>query len=368
MLSSPTGPTCAGLEYPRSVRSVLSIDEREYLSRLYFHVLRPASRRQPGLTYFRLLSHLARTKDEQAWAILRRLQRTIRSMFGQEFELVNDFFSFRSPTSRMFQDWHQDGEFWLTANGEPAFSCSGFNLWILLDHRRMNYSFDVIDTGRYMPMYMALYRAARVARRARNASDHATLLNTPDAVFGSSANQKRKALLHPLSLARIARRSGAGRKPWVNIPLEAGDALILRQVEIHRTDARQPDPDQWRLALGFKVMRRGTVVRRGDLQSPFGMDSLSVRAHWPGLLPDFTVGRPLPMVYNKTAVDVVKPARMSAQGVWALFQAAGMLLCPEALCVDSGRNPLIFIFPVMVVLLIFAIRHKPHASKERACW
>ena len=50
----------------------------------------------------------------------------------------------------------QDGEFWLTADeAAPAASCSGFNLWILLDHVRMNYSFDVFDVDKSRPLYAA---------------------------------------------------------------------------------------------------------------------------------------------------------------------------------------------------------------------
>jgi hypothetical protein len=50
----------------------------------------------------------------------------------------------------------QDGEFWLTADeAAPAASCSGFNLWILLDHVRMNYSFDLFDVDKSRPLYAA---------------------------------------------------------------------------------------------------------------------------------------------------------------------------------------------------------------------
>ncbi len=50
----------------------------------------------------------------------------------------------------------QDGEFWLTADeAAPSASCSGFNLWILLDHVRMNYSFDVFDVDKSRPLYAA---------------------------------------------------------------------------------------------------------------------------------------------------------------------------------------------------------------------
>jgi hypothetical protein len=124
-------------------------------------------------------------------------------------------------------------------------------------------------------------------------------------------------------------------------------------VEIHRTDAREPEPDQWRLALGFKVMRRRSVLRRGDLQSPFGRDSLSVRAQWPDLLPEFSLGHPLPLVYNRTTIDRLDRAKVSVQGLWTLAEAGGRIFCPEALCAPRGHNPLLFILPTMCILLIY---------------
>ena len=44
-----------------------------------------------------------------------------------------------------------------------------------------------------------------------------------------------------------------------NIPLRVGDALVLRQYEVHRTDRAPLEPWQMRLAIGFKLMRPGVV-------------------------------------------------------------------------------------------------------------
>ena len=38
------------------------------------------------------------------------------------------------------------------------------------------------------------------------------------------------------------------------VPLDVGDALVVKQVELHRTDDHPLQPEQWRLALGFKLL------------------------------------------------------------------------------------------------------------------
>jgi len=118
------------------LRGVLSPSDRRHLSRLYLERVRPTG---SPLIYYHLLTHLARHKDARAWAILERVRRVVRRRFGASFVVVNDFFSYRARGVALFQGWHQDGEFWLTADGSSA-ACSGLNLWILLDHRGMNRS------------------------------------------------------------------------------------------------------------------------------------------------------------------------------------------------------------------------------------
>ena len=71
--------------------------------------------RSPYLTYYNLLVHLARgpttgtteRRDARVWGILEAIERRIADEFGPGFVLVNDFFSFRAPSVRMFQNWHQ---------------------------------------------------------------------------------------------------------------------------------------------------------------------------------------------------------------------------------------------------------------------
>ena len=132
-------PACAALGYPRSLRRVLpDAADREHLKRLYFEHVRGRSPyptgaplhanahhgvlaspqvrgRSPYLTYYNLLVHLARgpttgtteRRDARVWSILETIERRIGAEFGPGFVLVNDFFSFRAPSVRMFQNWHQ---------------------------------------------------------------------------------------------------------------------------------------------------------------------------------------------------------------------------------------------------------------------
>ena len=58
-------------------------------------------------------------------------------------------------------------------------------------------------------------------------------------------------------------RPPPGRRHEVSrVPLDRGDALVLRQVEIHRTDRMRVRPGEWRLGIGFKVLAASPLVRR----------------------------------------------------------------------------------------------------------
>ncbi|KOO32021.1 ATP-dependent RNA helicase ddx1, partial [Chrysochromulina tobinii] len=91
----------------------------------------------------------------------------------------------------------------------------------------------------------------------------------------------------------------------IKVPLQSGDALVLKQVEIHRTDSHALQPDQWRLAIGFKVLQQRPVHRAAVEDSPFGHDTTRVRRRYPGLVPDFSLGRPFPTVYNRSAIEAL---------------------------------------------------------------
>lgn len=267
---------CATLAHPRALRGVIDEAEREHLTRIYFDRVHDRS----SLTYYNLLGHLAREKaDGASWDIVERIGARVRAELGEGYTLINDFFSYRAQGLRLFPSWHQDGEYWLADDGTaPAgMACGGFNLWVLLAHERMNYSFDVLEVESNKWMYDALY---------------ARQYGLPDASHAPPRPLYRPAEFAQLSRARGLRAfvdAAEPRSPRVtNVPLEAGDALLLRQVELHRTDTHELPPDQWRLALGFMVRRsvewrgttrRGAAWRGARVATDLARELLSRRSH-----------------------------------------------------------------------------------------
>lgn len=181
---------------------------------------------------------------------LARVQSRISAEFGGRFIIVSDFYSWRTQGVVPFQRWHQDGAFWTTE------SCgSGFNLWLVLaSGGGHNHSFDVIrNDGANRLWYQRLHRHLA---RGLGGGNLSAVLQLP----------KRIAALGPGAAGGAAGSSlttAGTREPEVsNLPLEAGEALVLRQEEVHQSDQRDLPRQQWRLALGFKVMERGPIARR----------------------------------------------------------------------------------------------------------
>ena len=295
---SSTLPSCPSVHYPRSLRNVLPDPaDRAHLSKIYFEKVAP----NPSLTYYNLLHHLAESKsDTRAWKALEAVRSAVRSQFGDSFELLNDFYSFRSHHKRIFPNWHQDIEFWLTGS-----SCDGFNAWVLLDHERMNYSFDLYDVQSNRQMYDALYRRRFGAAGANyttskplfSPSEYVRRSPGPGGFVAEPGHGKRRG-------ASASSRSSSLGGAYGRVPLEKGDALIVRQVEIHRTDMHEIDTRQWRLAIGFKVVRKDlTLLKRPTASSPFGYDYEKCRSKYPGLIPALATGRPLVAAYNRTALQ-----------------------------------------------------------------
>lgn len=314
--------SCPSADYPRSLRDVLPDPaDRQHLTRIYFE--RVHAGKSPYV-YYNLLQHLASSQaDERTWTVLRKVRARVAEVFGDGFDIINDFYSFRSQSKRIFQNWHQDIEFWLTGA-----SCSGFNLWVLLDHERMNYSFDVYDVHANRDNYDKLYTSrfgsanltttrplfspAEFERRSQHGGSFAFETRMPlrrarPTARGAAANahshRGRSAAsvaghaARPGSAGHAARRSSAALPStarYTNVPLEVGDALVVRQVEIHRTDTHVVDSRQWRLALGFKILPRDRpIVREVTRSSPFGYDYSIMKTRWPALLPPLSVGRSL---------------------------------------------------------------------------
>ena len=168
--------------------------------------------------------------------------------------MVNDFFSFRSaaPSDVLFPQWHQDYEFWLTGDDCAA----NFNVWVLLDHRDLNHSFDVYEVERNRWLYDRLHaKAGDGGGQTHGAQTH-------------GAN--RSAAPPPTAMVPVSFFRAHGHSPLLPVgeppaglshdvsrrPLRRGEALVLRQREVHRTDLIKLRPQQWRLAIGFKVLER----------------------------------------------------------------------------------------------------------------
>mmetsp|Transcript_36699 Transcript_36699/g.91449 ORF Transcript_36699/g.91449 Transcript_36699/m.91449 type:complete len:365 (+) Transcript_36699:92-1186(+) len=288
---------CTALSYPRTLRGVLDDGERAHLTKFFFERVRGG---RSSLTYYHLLRHLASEQDEAGWRIVQRVAERVRVELGEGFTLLNDFFSLRTPGLRLFPSWHQDGEFWIGDDGSSADACTGFNLWILLDHVGMNYSFDVLEVERNAWAYDDLYARQYGLSDGRLAPPRPLFSPGEFATLSRKGSNSLRGFFKP-GEQRVSRLEST------NVPLESGDALLLRQVEMHRTDTRPLQPGEWRLALGFKVLRSRVLLREQNPNSPFGDDSSQVRLSWPGLLPDFTKGETVPFVYNQTRLRLLDP-------------------------------------------------------------
>ena len=238
------------------------------------------------------------------------MREAIARAFGRgRFVVINDFYSYLAPGSRLFPNWHQDYEFWLTG-GER---CANFNLWVLLDHAHANHSFDLYEypTERdrrndwfYGQLY-ATVGAATAAPRNRSAAPgprkappEEPVPMVPRSFFSAHGLRERLPVGTPPAGAPPPRVS--------RVPLRRGEGLVLRQLEVHRTDRRALRAGAWRLAIGFKLLERTPLRRLPLFASPFTGDYATMRALWPGLLPALATGRPFPDVYDDNALRAYK--------------------------------------------------------------
>ena len=235
------------MEYPRSVTGVFNESDTAYLEQLFFSKLVEYS----GV-YYKLWRHLNETRDPTTKHIMAKLDRFIEQTFGPGYVVVNDFFSYRDHNFKQFPDPHQDSIFWMV----DTHDCAGFNLWVLLNHCQYNTSFEVFDVASNPELYEGID-------------------------FHSDPYKQRK-----LWKRRVRNARGSF------VPLTIGGALVVRQPEVHRTDITEINEQQWRLALGFKVMRVGTI------QAHFGRTALGRDETFDAItmddwLPSWDVGAPV---------------------------------------------------------------------------
>lgn len=276
---------CPATSYPRSLEAVISGEDAKMLSSLYFERIR----QQHKLKYYGLLHELALMREEDyqgTMSILDRIHRRIQDSFGPHFVIINDFYSLRSASSQMFPDLHMDYDFW------NVDSCRGFNLWVLLDFAGgMNKSFDIYDINLNKAMYEKMYGIAD--RQARQRNSHQRRRDV-SGVSGGSNSTRGLPYLPATFFRELRERGGVDgvRGTISNIPLKPGDALIVRQPEVHRTDRQALSPNQWRLALGFKVLHRSPIVQSRTEFGPVSQDLAQIQLRFPGLVPIVQPGLP----------------------------------------------------------------------------
>ena len=275
-------------------------------------------------------------------------QPTLRADSARHWRRSNDFYSYRARNTRLFPEWHQDTAFWLVGG-----VCTGFNLWMLLEQRGgLNRSFELYDTDENAQFYTDVYsrggRGREVATGARTLWPPATFANSFAGHLSGMARQGR-----PLPRAS-------------SFELSPGDALVVRQPEIHRTDTGALEPAQWRLALGFKFIERRPLVELPDFDLRFGRDWRSVDAQFPALLPPLQLGRPWPRVYNRSLVGRPEALRGGSGWIGAelarreLARTAAQLDAATALC---AALPLSFLG---AVLAFIACGHRKGAAADPA--
>lgn len=335
-------PHCAADDYPRTLPNVLTRAQRKHLSNVYFRHVHGRSR--PGATYYQLLRSMVKADEqeyEQTRAALAAVRAAVEKAFGDRFVVANDFFSFRGQKTRLFPAWHQDYEFWLTDSSR----CANFNLWILLDHERMNHSFDLYEVRRNPWLYDALY--SRVAKAGwTNASGAVPML--PVRYFQAHGHRERLPV-------GGSPPEGVAEPTVSRLPLRRGEALVLRQMEVHRTDKTKLHSGQWRLAIGFKLLERLPLARLPLLESPFAREYMTCRLLYPGMLPALRMGTPFPDVYTD---ERVRSYKATPESLTTFVQRSVQVKLQE-------RPELLLAFAVpttLVAALLFAARASARTS------
>lgn len=305
---------CASNRYPRTLAGVLSNEtEREHVVRMYFS--RVHKRMDRVSRYYNYLQLLAQTDSEILWSVLRRVRDRVAAEFAGEFVMVNDFFSFRDASERLFPEWHQDNAFWMAGDDR----CTGFNLWILLaaSDAEIAKSFEVYDVARERAFYEGLY----AEHNPRLAGPLLSPRGWVDGKFDAS-----RARLRP---------GGPTREP-----LALGDALVLRQLEIHRTDDDPLDAGHRRLALGFKFIERdAALVEMPEPHFAFGHDLGTVRRKYPGLLGDLRVGAPFPDAYSNRSELAALGSQLHDSPTPILALAGPILSFGALIALSRRRRP-----------------------------
>lgn len=284
---------------PRTVQ-VLDAEESAYLASLYS----THSGTWPQ-TYFNLLVHRWSAQDERLGSIFEKVVNVANSLSGGagDYTIVNDFFSFRAPGVAQFAPngvFHMDCDFW------KIDSSDGFNLWVLIDHDGLNDTFDLVERSNNLGLYDHYHGEVPLYLLPLNTS----IPSSPYMPFVRP--QKRYLSGHQDALnwrvafqilVQLGREAWRELRPeWFIVPglnvshvsLGVGQALVLREQELHRSDLHRPLSDgQRRLAVGFKMQRRQSVLTTFDLFCTSQKDRMNLPPLWE------RIGDVLPDIYAK---------------------------------------------------------------------
>jgi len=346
--------------YPRILEGVLSDADVMHLKKLFQELAKEEWERREQrakaegkkapprvLEYFTVLKHLQTKSDHVLGGILRKLCARVEATFGENFVIVQDFWSWRAPGCVGVPRIHMDADFWMTK------ATDGFNLWLLLDEKDMAHSFDIFPKEKNRKLYRHLrvphQNACLLPLKEKKAGNPDFLvfweplqvwpalfeypsrplrtLGMAMSIFSSwwiqqiwSLTFRAEKYLPPSAFRILVRLTG-----WMGnldllpdgmeletqrFELRVGDALVVRQDELHVSDQDPLKDHQFRLAVGFKFMRQST--KHKVQQYPFTGPAGKNRRRFPALrlplghvLPDLYMQRNLDMTEHQTSKSFI---------------------------------------------------------------
>eukprot|EP00931_Biecheleriopsis_adriatica_P120689 TRINITY_DN957_c0_g1_i6.p1 TRINITY_DN957_c0_g1~~TRINITY_DN957_c0_g1_i6.p1 ORF type:complete len:400 (-),score=86.81 TRINITY_DN957_c0_g1_i6:385-1506(-) len=338
-------------KYPRVLEGFLSTSDVDYIKHLFKEVVEkewekrediakaaglPKPKRM--LEYFTLLRYLQthEPRDARFEEIIAKIYDKVEKQFGAGFIIANDFWSWRTPTNVAAERVHMDADFWMAEQED------GFNLWILLDHHEMPYTFDIYTKEENLELYKITDLPKQSYWMLPEEKDEQKYKECPGFLFWeplawwpvlfewkSSWTRTLAQLITTVFMKwwmksqLMALRAKEMFPTWLfrllmwifgwtarlyclpaglelktkRFDVQTGDAFVVRQQELHGTDHNPLKAGQYRLAIGFKFMRQA-IVKQYSYTSPASKS----RRRFPGLR--VPLGKPLIDAYRSTGIDM----------------------------------------------------------------
>eukprot|EP00440_Ansanella_granifera_P073027 gb/GFBE01079245.1/.p1 GENE.gb/GFBE01079245.1/~~gb/GFBE01079245.1/.p1 ORF type:complete len:297 (+),score=40.41 gb/GFBE01079245.1/:1-891(+) len=267
-------------------------------------------------------------------SIISKLCETVEQTFGTDFIIFNDFWSWRADKHVAVEKVHMDADFWATGGDD------GFNLWILLDHCEMPYTFDIYPKDENLDLYK-LARLPGSPSWLLPETDASKAKECPGMIFWHPISRwpvvfewstwarafgiigqslcakwwiKTQALVTAVKnalptwafrglmffvgwMARLSILPAGIELKKRRFDIEVGDAFVVRQQEWHGTDKGPLKSGQYRLAIEFKFMRRAAATQYAYL----GPSPKLRRTFRSSRLP---LGKNLTDLYCSTGIDM----------------------------------------------------------------